>query len=550
MSESDPDQWGGAARTAGAATPAEEEHPGLIPSGGGSYRIETVVGPSGPLALYHFAYDEHRTGRRLLVLKLDHYGDFLIGLPALRRLRKSFADDHITLVCGSWNVPLATELQLADEIYGYDFFPKIGTLWTGEPFESIGRFRQICRGIFDIAIDLRVDDDTRGLLKHVPAALKCGIGPRSRHPFLNVVLPAQFERRYSGGQWLLIEPDQFQSRMPRRLPLFHENDFSVCDAHLIYGPYVTLPQGPARAHFGVQLRHPSPDVTVTVDVARDGGEIIGLSQVTWTLSGDPRNAVVEFVNDQIDALYEFRVHARGRPIGLRFYGVRLELCGQPEARLKPSELHIGEQLSLLVDLLEQRTRVPAGSQIVKKPANLGSQVRSDSEPDTRRIVVAPLTNSRLRNWGTLNYARLVALLLQRLPCQIVLIGSTEQRVELEKVVDHNSRNRHIINTAGSASWSQTGEILAGADLVICGNSGVAHLAAACGTPILAIYSGSHQPQEWGPRGNNVYAMMASVSCSPCGYDRLEECPNDHLCMKQITPETIADYVVMILTKER
>jgi ADP-heptose:LPS heptosyltransferase len=37
--------------------------------------------------------------------------------------------------------------------------------------------------------------------------------------------------------------------------------------------------------------------------------------------------------------------------------------------------------------------------------------------------------------------------------------------------------------------------------VISNNSGVAHLAAACGAPTLTIYSGSHQPQEWGPRGN-------------------------------------------------
>ena len=86
-----------------------------------------------------------------------------------------------------------------------------------------------------------------------------------------------------------------------------------------------------------------------------------------------------------------------------------------------------------------------------------------------------------------------------------------------------------------------------ADLVIANNSGVAHLAAACGTPTLAIYSGSHQPQEWGPRGDNVRAVMALVPCSPCGYDKLEECPNDHLCMKQIAPETIADQAIAMLS---
>jgi ADP-heptose:LPS heptosyltransferase len=78
---------------------------------------------------------------------------------------------------------------------------------------------------------------------------------------------------------------------------------------------------------------------------------------------------------------------------------------------------------------------------------------------------------------------------------------------------------------------------------------VAHLAAACGRPTLAIYSGSHQPQEWGPRGENVRAVMSVVSCSPCGYERLELCPYDHRCMKLIEPETIfRDALAMLSTR--
>jgi hypothetical protein len=55
------------------------------------------------------------------------------------------------------------------------------------------------------------------------------------------------------------------------------------------------------------------------------------------------------------------------------------------------------------------------------------------------------------------------------------------------------------------------------------------------------------PQEWGPRGDRVHAIMALGPCSACGYDKLEECPNDHLCMKQIAPETIADQAIAMLS---
>jgi ADP-heptose:LPS heptosyltransferase len=86
-----------------------------------------------------------------------------------------------------------------------------------------------------------------------------------------------------------------------------------------------------------------------------------------------------------------------------------------------------------------------------------------------------------------------------------------------------------------------------ADLVIGNNSGVVHLAAACGTPTLAIYSGSHQPQEWGPRGPRVRALMALVPCSPCGWDKLELCPYDHRCMRLITPEAVAAEAIEMLS---
>ena len=516
-----------------AASPPDFPVP---PLRAGNYSAEIVAGPRGPVAVYQFAF-ERQGGRRLLVLKLDHYGDFLIGLPALKRLRQAFPTDHITLVCGSWNLELARRLGTADEVRTYDFFPENGALWTGQPFEGLERFREVCYGAFDIAIDLRVDEDTRFLLEHVEAATRCGIGLRARYPFLDIVLPPQFERRESEGRWISIEPDRFESCMPRRTPFFHENDFSVTNKHLVFGPYILLPRGRLRAHFGLRLVTALPRlsrVKLVIDVTRNAGsETVATGRVSWSHRGEPRGAVLEFANDDPGALYEFRIHARGRPIRsrLRFFGVRIELIGGSNARFKRSELHIGEQLSLLVDLIEQRTRTlyprdlfartPPGFEITGRDAS------------AKQVVISPVSNSELRDWGTANYARLIALLLDRTDCRIVLVGSGAQHRQLERILEENGRDPRITNVAGASDWFGTAEIVRAADLVIANNSGVAHLAAACGAPTLAIYSGSHQPQEWGPRGDSVRAIMALVPCSPCGYDKLEECPNDHLCMKQI-----------------
>jgi ADP-heptose:LPS heptosyltransferase len=491
----------------------------------------------------------------LLVLKLDHYGDFVIGLPALKRLRQAFASDHITLVCGSWNVELARRLDVADEVHTYNFFPENSAFWNGQPFESVQRFCELCRGSFDIALDLRVDEDTRFLLGHVDAGTRCGIGLRARHPFLDIVLPSAFERRESEGRWTSLDPDRFESRMPTRTPFFHETDFSVTDMHLVYGPYVTLPEGTFRAHYGLRLLgfSRSPGVETSIDVTRGAGsDIIAVTQVLWTDRGDPRGAEIEFLNDDPGTSYEFRVHTRGHPIGarLRFFGVRLERIGGAPARLKPAELHIGEQLSLLVNLVEQRTHELYRDDLLPPiPVPFDSTRISEAGAGVKRIIISPLSNSEVRNWGIPNYSRLVALLLERIDCCVILVGSKAQRDILERVVEKNERDRRILNIAGN-NWSETAASVRAADLVIANNSGVAHLAAAYGTPTLAIYSGSHQPQEWGPRGKDVRVVMAMVPCSPCGYDRMERCPNDHQCMKQIAPETIADQAIALLSGAR
>src|SRR5271167_2267880 len=377
----------------------------------GNYSAEIVAGPRGPVAVYQFAFEE-RGRRRLLVLKLDHYGDFLIGLPALKRLRQGFPKDHITVVCGSWNAELARRLGIADEVHTYDFFPENGALWTGQPFEDLPRFREVCNGGFDIAIDLRVDEDTRFLLEHVEAATRCGIGLRTRYPFLDIVLPPQFERRESEGQWISIEPDRFQSCMPRRTPFFHENDFSVTNTHLVFGPYILLPCGGFRAHFGLRLLAVLPRlsrVRLVIDATRNAcAETVATGRVSWSHSGEPRGAVLEFANDDPGALYEFRIHARGRPIRsrLRFFGVRIELIGGSSARFKRSELHIGEQISLLVDLIEQRTRTLYRRDLLAGAPSRFEITGRGTSP--KQVVISPLSNSELRDWGIANYIRLIA----------------------------------------------------------------------------------------------------------------------------------------------
>ena len=499
--------------------------------------------PSGALPLRTFDFGNSLPANpRLLVLKLDHLGDFIIGLPSLGRLREAFPRAFIRLVTASWNRVTAEATGLADEVVTYDYFPQNAFGWNGTPVEPMTVFRSAAAGRWDIAIDLRVDADTRNLLAVVDAALRCGVGSAARFPFLDVAMPPEHDNRNQAAtldaSHRFIAVDQFESRMPVRTAFFHETNFRAPKLHMIFGPHITLPLGSFVATYALQVTGWNAALhkaVVTLDIARNSEAITHRrlnSRALRSLSSD--GVDVPFTNDDPTARYEFRVFVAGRSsrAGLRFAGVRLTHVEAPVvARFRPAALHIGEQLSMLVQLAADRSRT------LYHATPPHASPRSRSGPG-RRIVVAPLSNSDLRDWPAAHYGALIRRLVAELDCTVALVGAPRQGAQLDGIMRLAGDSARVSNLAGQTAWSDMPAMLHGADLVICNNSGIAHAAAAAGALTLAIYSGSHQPQEWGPRGPRSHAVMAVVPCSPCGYDRLSDCPNEHACMVGLTPDAV------------
>src|SRR5262249_52447159 len=60
--------------------------------------------------------------RSILIVKLDHLGDVLLTIPAMRRLRELCPEARITALVGSWARPLVEAEPCIDEVLTYDFF--------------------------------------------------------------------------------------------------------------------------------------------------------------------------------------------------------------------------------------------------------------------------------------------------------------------------------------------------------------------------------------------------------------------------------------------
>ncbi len=128
--------------------------------------------------------------RRILAMKLDHLGDFVLALPALRRLKQRFPAARLCVLAAGASLPLARLEPAIDEAIAFDFFHVRSV--EGERGVSAVELAALAERLapyrFDLAIDLRMHPDTRHVLRHTGAACLAGFEHAARFPWLDVPL--------------------------------------------------------------------------------------------------------------------------------------------------------------------------------------------------------------------------------------------------------------------------------------------------------------------------------------------------------------------------
>ncbi len=131
-----------------------------------------------------------RTVRRILVLKLDHIGDFLTALPALHSLRRHFPNASIDLLAPAATAQLAGAEPAIAETIVFNFFHARSAEGVKPVDETTLRAlaARLAPAAYDLAIDLRMHPDTRFVLQHTGAGFLAGYDHQGRFPFLDVAL--------------------------------------------------------------------------------------------------------------------------------------------------------------------------------------------------------------------------------------------------------------------------------------------------------------------------------------------------------------------------
>lgn len=116
------------------------------------------------------------------------------------------------------------------------------------------------------------------------------------------------------------------------------------------------------------------------------------------------------------------------------------------------------------------------------------------------LVISPCTSQRsrnFRNWSADNYAVVAGYAQARHGCRIILTGGNSELEQEYGEAITASAGQSVNNLIGTTTLKQLIALFAAADLVLCPDSGPAHMATAAGTPVIGLYATSN-PGRTGP----------------------------------------------------
>jgi heptosyltransferase II len=157
-------------------------------------------------------------------------------------------------------------------------------------------------------------------------------------------------------------------------------------------------------------------------------------------------------------------------------------------------------------------------------------------PGTRLLGLAPgAAYGGAKRWLPERFAEVAAALARAHGLAPVIVGTAADRAaacaieaELGKIEPARG-GPAAINLAGGTDLRQLIGVLAQCAVFVSNDSGAMHLAAAVGTPVVALF-GPTDERATAPVGERVAVLTAPAWCRPC---LLRECPLDHRCMTGI-----------------
>jgi len=167
------------------------------------------------------------------------------------------------------------------------------------------------------------------------------------------------------------------------------------------------------------------------------------------------------------------------------------------------------------------------------------------KPDKKLVAICPGSKQPAKRWPAGGFIEIGKRLAENGMYELLVVGGPAEAQTGDQLVKAWSEG---LNAAGQFSVLGSAALLSQAAFIIGLDTGTTHLAAALGTPCVALYGAQDNPGRWDPLGEGHIVLRKKVPCAGC---RIIEAPcrvAGHPCMTGLDVETVWKAVLQMVNR--
>jgi len=214
--------------------------------------------------------------------------------------------------------------------------------------------------------------------------------------------------------------------------------------------------------------------------------------------------------------------------------------------------HTTDNALRLVKTVFAADTTPQTQPLIVIPAEHRERARTMLGSARRPVVAMHVSGGRpVKQWDPARFADVARRLVTGRHASILLTGSAGDRPLIQQVQRELPAGTSIDATA-EANLLTLAALMDLSELLITGDTGPMHVAAAVGTPTVAVF-GPSDPRRYAPRGPHDRIIRVDLPCAPCNRIRLPPARCTGVtpdCLALVTPDRVLDAALEILDQCR
>ena len=291
----------------------------------------------------------------------------------------------------------------------------------------------------------------------------------------------------------------------------------------------------------VLLRSPHIDELIVADLKNKDKGLKGLISMALSLRKKNFDIIIDLQNNRSSHILSFLTSSLNRyGYDNRKFGFLLNHRIKDEKPVMDPVTHQFRILKMLgIDLKDSRLELWPSQDDEQYIDDLLNSYWLSAKQRIVGINISASSRWLTKNWPLIHIARLSEELDFR-DMRVLITGTSKEIPAAEKLMGM-AKNTKIINTCAKTTVNQLACLIRKCAVFISSDSSPLHIAAAVGTPFVALF-GPTDPLRHLPPAKNCVVINKGLSCSPCYKSK---CKNIE-CMELITPQEVIEAIDKLL----